>query len=47
MTFVEASLSLQLAAEERVGWLMRETARRARADEDAAFAALASKVGAP
>lgn len=32
---------LQLATEERVGWLVRESQRQARAQEDAAFAALA------
>ena len=45
LTFEELQLSLQLAAEERVGWLVRETARQARAEQDAAFAALAQQVG--
>lgn len=42
MTWLEANLSLQLASELRVGYLMRENARLQRAQEDAAFAALAS-----
>ena len=38
MTMTEARLSLQVEAEARVGWLMRQNARMARAAEDAAFA---------
>lgn len=41
MTWEEANLSLQLIAEERIGFILRERARMARAQEDAAFAALA------
>ena len=40
MTWYEASLTLQLEAEERIGWLLRERARQVRAQEDAAFAAV-------
>ena len=40
MTWYEANLQLQLAAEEREGWLMRERQRQAMAAEDAAFAAI-------
>lgn len=47
MTWTEANVSLQLATEERVGSLMRENARAARAQEDAAFAALRGAVGGP
>ena len=39
MTWYEASLTLQLEAEERIGWLIREQVRRAHAAEDAAWAA--------
>jgi hypothetical protein len=39
VTWEEAKLSLQLAAEERMGFVMRERARILRAQEDAAFAA--------
>ncbi len=39
MTMAQARLSLQLLAEERVGQLQRERAYRARAQEDAAWAA--------
>jgi len=35
MTWREAALSLQVAAEERVGFVMRERARMAREVEDA------------
>ena len=48
MTFLEARLALQLAAEERVGWLMREAERLRRAEEDAAWekaAATAAEMG--
>ncbi len=34
MTWREALLTLQLAAEERVGFVMRESARLARGEED-------------
>lgn len=40
MTWQEAKLLLQLEAEERTGFVMRERARLARASEDAAFAAV-------
>ena len=40
MTWVESNMSLQLEAEERIGWLMRERQLAAIAAEDAAFAAL-------
>jgi hypothetical protein len=39
-------LSLQLLSEERVGWLQRERAYQRRAQEDAAFDALAAGVKA-
>lgn len=39
MTLTEALLSIQLMAEERVGFVMRERARMAREVEDAAFGA--------
>jgi len=39
VTFREAKLTLQLLAEERIGFVMRERARMAKAQEDAAFAA--------
>ena len=39
LTWREANLSLQLAAEERVGAVLRLTAEIARAQEDAAWAA--------
>lgn len=45
MTWAEANLSLTLASEERVGAVQRESARRARAEEDAAFDALRGAVG--
>lgn len=45
MTFVEARVSLQLEAEERIGYLLREQQRQARAVEDAAFAAVRDAVG--
>ena len=38
MTFLEARLALQLAAEERVGVVVRERERMAREAEDAAWA---------
>lgn len=43
MTWKEANLSLQLASEERVGFIIRERARLARAEQDAAFGALAAR----
>lgn len=39
MTFHEAKLSLQLASEERAGFVMRERVRMAKAAEDAAWQA--------
>jgi hypothetical protein len=39
VTWYEALLSLQLLAEERVGFVIRERARMAREAEDAAWAA--------
>ena len=47
LTWHEAKLSLQLLAEERVGWLQRERAAAARAHEDAAWAAMAGAVDKP
>ena len=44
MTWHEAKLLLQLEAEERAGFVMRERARMARAQEDAAFAAATEAV---
>ena len=44
MTFREAQLSLQLAAEERAGFVMRERQRMARAIEDRAYAGLRGAV---
>jgi hypothetical protein len=44
MTWREMHLSLQLAAEERAGYLMRERQREAKAIEDAAFDALRGAV---
>lgn len=38
MSFHEALLTLQLAAEERLGFVVRERERMARAIEDAAWA---------
>jgi hypothetical protein len=45
MTWLEANLSLQLTSELRVGFIMRERARMTRAQEDAAYDALASALG--
>lgn len=45
MTWMEKRLSLRLAAEERAGYTMRERQRIARAQEDAAYASLATAVG--
>jgi hypothetical protein len=45
VTFEEAVLYLQLIAEERIGTVIRERARMARAAEDAAFAAVAAASG--
>jgi hypothetical protein len=45
MTWGEAALSLQLAAEERIGAVRQLAAAQARAAEDAAFAALAKAAG--
>lgn len=47
MTFHEAQLSLQLAAEERVGFVERERLRLARAREDAAAGALEAITNGP
>lgn len=44
MTWQEVNLMLQLEAEERIGWLLRERVRQAHAAEDAAWAA-ATKQG--
>ncbi len=44
MNFEEAQLSLQLASEERAGFVMRERQRMARAIEDQAFAGLKGAV---
>ena len=44
MTWKEASLTLQLLAEERMGSAMRSNAYAARAREDAAVAAVAEAV---
>lgn len=44
MTWEEANLSLQLEGELRVGFVLRERARLARAREDAAYEALAGAV---
>ena len=44
MTFLEARLSLQFLAEERIGGPMRTHAREAREAEDAAAAAMTSEV---
>ena len=46
MTWHEANLSLQLASEERRGFVQRYAAGVAKAHEDAAFDALRSQVGA-
>lgn len=49
MTFRETMLTLQLAAEERLGFVVRERARMAREIEDAAWSkagAVAKEVGA-
>jgi hypothetical protein len=40
LTWHEANLSLQVAAEKQAGFRMRERARMARAQEDAAYGAL-------
>jgi len=45
MTFIEARLSLQYEAEERVGAPMRDGARMARAREDAAYGSLREALG--
>ena len=48
MTWREAQIQLQIEAEERVGFVMREHTRLARSVEDAAWskaADVASKVG--
>ena len=47
MTWKEANLSLTLAAEERLGWVIRERAEMARAEQDAAFGALAQRGPTP
>ena len=49
MTFAEARISLQLAAEERVGQVMRDRERMVREAEEAAWAKaaqVAKEVGA-
>lgn len=45
MTWREALLSLQVAAEERVGYLARQEELRAKAAEDAAAAAVVAALG--
>ena len=45
LTFLEARLSLQYEAEERVGGPMRESARLARAREDAAYGTVREALG--
>ena len=45
MTWREMNLSLQLAAEESAGFVMRERQREARALEDQAVAGLRAAVG--
>lgn len=47
MTWEEANLSLQLAAEERVGALMRAAAAQARKQEDDAFEAAKGAMHGP
>lgn len=47
MTWREMLLSLQLAGEERAGFVMRERERLLRAREDAAFEALRGAVDGP
>lgn len=47
MTWHEAQLSLQLAAEERAGTAMRLAQQVARAREDAAWGALRQHAGPP
>ncbi len=47
LTWHEAKLSLQLAAEERVGWLQRERAYQRRAQEDALWQAAVGAVDEP
>lgn len=47
MTARQARYSLQLMAEERIGWLQRERALQRRAQEDAAWNAMTSAVGKP
>lgn len=44
MPVARARLSLQLMAEERIGWLQRQRAYERRAQEDAAFGALVGVV---
>lgn len=44
MTWREANLSLQLAAEERAGFVMRYHAEQQRAQQDAAFDALRGRM---
>lgn len=45
MTWREACLTLALLAEERVGFVTRERLRMAKAQEDAAAAAIVAAVG--
>jgi hypothetical protein len=45
MTWREAQLTLQLAAEERAGFVMRERARMAKAAEDASWSAAVTASG--
>jgi hypothetical protein len=45
MTWKQAQLALQLLGEERVGFVRRARAEMVKAQEDAAFADLASQIG--
>ncbi len=45
MTWKESNLTLQLATEERAGFVQRYHAEQARAQQDASFAALAASKG--
>jgi len=45
MTWREANLSLQYAAEDRAGFVMRYHAEQARAQEDAAAQAVLGQIG--
>jgi hypothetical protein len=47
LTWHEAKLSLQVLAEERVGWLQRQRAYEARAQEDAMWQAVVGGADVP